>query len=106
MLPSPFWNITYMFSVMFFAKPRTLIVRSDRDDMVHGEVAHDTCLDLNLLCVCLPFHLVAGFEFVLLPRSCSNILMLSLVEVTLKMTGHDVSQSRPRFWASSTHSSE
>ena len=32
------------------------------DDVVHGEVAHDAGLDLNLLRVGLPLHLVAGLQ--------------------------------------------
>ena len=43
-----------------------LIVGGDRDDMVHGQVAHHTGLDLYLLGVGLPLHLVASLELVLL----------------------------------------
>ena len=34
--------------------------------MVHAQVAHYTSLNLNLLGVGLPFHLVTGFQLVLL----------------------------------------
>ena len=44
----------------------TLIVSSHRDDVVHAQVAHYTSLNLNLLGVGLPFHLVTGFQLVLL----------------------------------------
>ena len=44
----------------------TLIVSSHWDDVVHAQVAHYTSLNLNLLGVGLPFHLVTGFQLVLL----------------------------------------
>ena len=37
-----------------------------RDDVVEREVAQHTCLNLDLLGVGLPFHLVAGLQLVLL----------------------------------------
>ena len=39
-----------------------LIVGGNRNDMVHREVAEDTCLNLNLLSVGFPFHLVTSFK--------------------------------------------
>ena len=42
-----------------------LIVGGDRNDMVHGEVAHHASLNLNLLRVCLPLHLVSCLKFLL-----------------------------------------
>ena len=43
-----------------------LIVSSHRDDVVHAQVTHYTSLNLNLLGVGLPFHLVTSFQLVLL----------------------------------------
>ena len=39
-----------------------LVVRGDGDDVVHGEVAQHTSLNLNGLDVHLPFHLVASLQ--------------------------------------------
>ena len=39
------------------------VLRRDRNDVVHRQVAQHTALDLNLLGVGLPLHLGAGFEF-------------------------------------------
>ena len=40
-----------------------LVTRSNRDDMVDGQIAQHTRLDLNLFRVYLPFHLVACLKF-------------------------------------------
>ena len=58
---------------------------ADWDDMVHRKVAEYTCLNLNLLCVCLPLNLVACLKFL----TCHNVLALehldgSLVEIALE----------------------
>ena len=42
-----------------------LIVGSHRDDVVHGQVAHHTSLNLNLLGIGLPLHLVARLQLAL-----------------------------------------
>ena len=42
-----------------------LIVGSHRDDMVHAQVAHHTSLNLNLLGIGLPLHLVARLQLAL-----------------------------------------
>ena len=40
-----------------------LVVRGNGDDMIHGHIAQHTCLYLYGLHVGLPFHLVTGFQF-------------------------------------------
>ena len=40
-----------------------LVMGGHGDDVVHGEVAHHSCLYLYALGVSVPFHLVAGFQF-------------------------------------------
>ena len=38
-------------------------MRNNRDDMVHGQITQYTGLNLNLLCIGFPFHLVASLQF-------------------------------------------
>ena len=39
------------------------VTRSDRDDMVHRQIAQHAAFDLDLLDIGLPFHFRTGFEF-------------------------------------------
>ena len=58
---------------------------SHRDDVVHAQVAHYTSLNLNLLGVGLPFHLVTSFQLVLLHDAhILEHLDRCRVEITLK----------------------
>ena len=50
---------------LYILSQTALIVSSHRDDMVHTQVAHYTSLNLNLLGVGLPLHLVTGLQLVL-----------------------------------------
>ena len=52
--------------VLHILSQLALIVSSHWDDVVHAQVTHYTSLNLNLLGVGLPFHLVTGFQLVLL----------------------------------------
>ncbi len=56
-----------------------LIVSAYRDDMVHREVAEYACLDLNLLCISLPLHLVASLKLL----ACHDVLALKHLDVVL-----------------------
>ena len=60
----------------------------NRDDVVHREVAHDAGLNLNLLGIGFPFHLIAGLQF--LPGHDAEVfehLHAALIKITLEDDG-------------------
>ena len=62
-----------------------LIVCAHRYDVVHRQVAKHTSLNLYLLCISFPFHLVASFQLL----ACHHVLAFkhldgALVEIALK----------------------
>ena len=71
--------------VLHILSQLALIVSSHWDDVVHAQVAHYTSLNLNLLGVGLPFHLVTSFQLVLLHDThILEHLDRSWVEITLE----------------------
>ena len=63
----------------------TLIAGCHRDDVVHGEITENTCLNLNLFGVSFPFHFVASHEFLLAHHAQAlEHLNAGWVEITLK----------------------
>src|SRR5574344_21804 len=71
--------------ILYVLHQLALIVGSYRDDMVHAQVAHHTCLYLDNLGIGLPLHFVAGFQFLLGHHvEALKHLDAALVQITLE----------------------
>ena len=60
-----FFGREYLSHILNVLCQLTLIVSSNRNDVVHRQVAHNTCLYLYTFCISIPFNFVTGIKFLL-----------------------------------------